>query len=113
MYRIDPLASIKHRANMKLDWLPSDSEENYKATNSAGLNEYSKTDIKYIFNEDGFRCDSFNQSSPLPILFMGCSITEGIGLHLKDVWSSLILEKIKAKTGLSIPYWSIALGGTG
>jgi hypothetical protein len=68
-------------------------------------------EIVYNHNEHGFRCDSFLAESQLPILFLGCSFTEGIGLNLEDVWSYRLLEKIKEYKNINIPYWSLAAGG--
>jgi hypothetical protein len=69
-------------------------------------------EIFYNHNEDGFRCDSFSSESQLPILFLGCSFTEGIGINLEDVWSYKLLEKIKQYKNINIPYWSLAGGGS-
>lgn len=69
-------------------------------------------EIIYNHNEHGFRCDSFLAESQLPILFLGCSFTEGIGINLEDVWSYRLLEKIKQDTNIDIPYWSLAVGGS-
>lgn len=69
-------------------------------------------EIVYDHNEQGFRCDSFSAESQLPILFLGCSFTEGIGINLEDVWSYKLLEKIKQHTNIDIPYWSLAVGGS-
>jgi hypothetical protein len=69
-------------------------------------------EIFYNHNEDGFRCDSFSAESQLPILFLGCSVTEGIGINLEDVWSYRLLEKIKQYKNIDIPYWSLACSGS-
>ena len=102
------------RANTTSMWLPSDTPGNYSPILKTGKsNKYKPDDITYKFNEHGFRCDSFSLSSDLPIVFLGCSYTEGIGLPIDKVWSSLLLNKIREKTNKEIPYWSLALGGKG
>jgi hypothetical protein len=68
------------------NWNSPDSIENYKHLNSLRRN-YTTTEITYSFNDDGYRCDSFSTESEFPILFMGCSLTEGVGLPLNEVWS--------------------------
>ncbi len=68
--------------------------------------------ITYTHNENGFRCESFSKESQLPILFLGCSFTEGIGINLQDVWSYRLLEKIKQQKNIDIPYWSLATAGS-
>ena len=69
-------------------------------------------EIIYNHNEHGFRCDSFSAESELPILCLGCSFTEGIGINLKDVWGYRLLEKIKQYHNINIPYWSLAVSGS-
>ena len=105
---------IMSRKNTTSFWCPGDTIENYSPILKTGIpNKYTPTDITYKFNEYGFRCDSFNLNSELPIVFLGCSYTEGTGLPIDKVWSSLLLNKIREKTNKEIPYWSLALGGKG
>ena len=66
----------------------------------------------YKFNNQGFRCDEFTTTSELPILFLGCSHTMGVSLELQDVWSKILLEKIKDHTGKKIPFWNLSIGGS-
>lgn len=110
-------AEIKSRVNKKLNWYSVDSEERYNPNqpDGRGLN-YPPVDaaITYKFNSDGFRCDHFTEQTTLPILFMGCSFTEGIGLPLETVWSHLFLNAIRRQNpDKKIPYWSIALHACG
>ena len=101
------------RANTTEDWCPSDSFNNYTSSNVHGANLYQPGQFTYTFNSDGFRCDNFSLESNLPIVFLGCSCTEGIGLPLEHTWSYQLLQQIRNKTGKQIPYWSLALGGSG
>jgi hypothetical protein len=96
------------------DWYITDQPENYKTVMDSGENNlYKPGDFKYIFNSDGFRCDEFNLSSEIPILFIGCSVTEGVGLPVHDTWSYRLLTKIREKTNKNIPYWNLAKSGSG
>ena len=107
--------NLKNRANQTHIWCPSDSEENWKPLND-GQPNYSKTEIEYKFNSDGFRSDEFSDDADISILFMGCSFTEGTGLPVDQTWPSMIIEKIKAIPGnenKKIPLFSIAIGGSG
>ena len=105
---------LKLRARFTHAWLRPDVPENYRPINREyGRNLSSPTEIAYRFNADGYRCDEFTAPSDFPIMFIGCSVTEGVGLHLEQTWSYLLLEKIRAKTGKNIPYWSLALASSG
>jgi hypothetical protein len=69
-------------------------------------------EFNYKYNEYGFRCDSFNVKSEFPILFLGCSVTSGVGLPLEETWAYKIYQKIQNKKNISIPFWSLAVGGS-
>jgi hypothetical protein len=107
---------VVNRANQTHQWQPSDSLENYKKYQPNGQLNYSIDAFDYKFNSNGFRCDNFDKHSDLPILFMGCSFTEGTGLPLSEIWPTHILNNIKALPDYNnkqIPFWSIALPGSG
>jgi hypothetical protein len=105
---------ITDRAGTTKQWLPSDTFINYANNLKNGkTSSYGIGEIEYKFNNHGFRCDEFELPSELPIVFLGCSITEGIGLHQRETWSYQLLEKIREKTKKNIPYWNLALGASG
>jgi hypothetical protein len=104
---------VTDRANKEFEWYPTDTVEQYKPFNDYGANLYKPGDFTYKFNSDGFRCDEFDLKSELPILFIGCSVTEGIGLPVEHTWSYLLHQEIRKLTGKNIPYWNIAQGGAG
>ncbi|MFI5407119.1 MAG: hypothetical protein ACHQ1D_11495 [Nitrososphaerales archaeon] len=106
---------LKERANTTHLWCPIDTEENYKIYHKdlKSLNPYKPGDFTYVFNDHGLRCDNFTLPSDINIVFLGCSVTEGIGLPVEDTWSYQLLSKIRQKTNKNIPYWCLALGGTG
>lgn len=104
------------RKGLHLQWLPSDSENNYKHLQPDGTVNYGRNEVSYILNSHGFRCDEFDEPADLPVLFLGCSFTEGIGLPLNETWSHFLLNKIRSMghySGKKIPHWSLALGGYG
>ena len=87
--RIGPL-----RPNSIIDWVPSDSKELFlnnlqnpekrKRLEKLGWTENS---IKYQGNDFGFRMDDFtNIIDDECIVYLGCSITFGVGLNLEDTW---------------------------
>lgn len=94
-----------------LQWYAADTKENYKSI-IFGEPNYTQDEITYEFTPDDYRCDNFSEVSEFPLLFMGCSITEGVGLPLNEVWSYHLHKKIVTLTNKSIPYWSIAKTGT-
>jgi len=104
---------ITTRANKIFEWFATDSPESYKEITDFGLNLYRPGDIKYQFNSDGYRCDEFSLESDIPILFSGCSYTEGVGVHQTETWAYRLLEKIRNKTGKNIPYWNIGITASG
>ena len=101
------------RANSISSWANSDSEERYAEYTARGLNLYKPGDIEYKYNSDGYRCDEFTGLSEIPIIFLGCSYTEGNGLCQREPWSYLLLEKIRNKTNKIIPYWNLGISGSG
>lgn len=104
---------VDWRKNQTLEWYSTDQEKDYKEIHRGQPNLYKPGDFSYSFNSDGFRCDSFDLPSDFPILFNGCSHTEGVGLPIEHVWSYLLLEKIREKLNVTIPYWNIGLSGAG
>jgi len=68
--------------------------------------------VYYKLNSYGYRCDEFNLQSELPIVFMGCSHTFGLGLSLEDTWAYKTISNIRAKTNKTIPYWNLARNGS-
>ena len=47
--------------------------------------------FEYRFNSQGFRCDEFNQDG---IVFLGCSLTLGIGIPQKDSWPERVAKQL-------------------
>lgn len=92
-------------------WHSTDNEENYHEMQAHGPNPFKPGDFTYNFNRAGFRSDEFDLPSELPIIFIGCSNTEGIGLPIEMTWSYRLLEKIRAETGKTIPYWNLSISG--
>lgn len=98
--------------NKTLQWADSDNEEQYNKVKDHV--PYGPTDIEYKYNNYGFRCDDFDHWSnhPYRILFAGCSMTEGTGVPLKDLWAKQLHSMICNRIG-NIPYWNVATAGSG
>ena len=86
-----------------LFWLPNEDK--------TILEERTKT-YTYKFNDHGFRCDDFSESSEFPLLFLGCSNTCGVGLEIEHTWQYVLLDKIKIHNHKNIPLWSLATPGS-
>ncbi len=96
-------------------WRPSDTLEQYdKAIKEKDI-PYGPQDIEYRNNNRGYRSDDFDswQNHKYRIVYAGCSHTEGIGLPLDHVWSKVFHKMLCEKLNHDIPFWSIAVGGTG
>jgi hypothetical protein len=96
-------------ANRELNWLPMDSEDRYKENlkyKPDVLKRYGWLDSKftYKFNSQGFRCDEF--TSEPSIVFLGCSMTVGIGLPIETTWPSIVSEKLNFKC------YNLGIGGS-
>lgn len=99
------------RASAEHLWQETDNEEEYQTVGPKGNNLYKPGDFTYKYNAHGFRCDEFVEGADCPVLFIGCSCTEGTGLPLHELWAHKLLEKIRAQTKTPIPFWSLALCG--
>ena len=63
-------------------------------------------------NSNNFRCDEFTKNhTGEHILFSGCSVTYGVGLYTKELWSYKLYEKIKAEKLVS-GYFNLGTPGT-
>ncbi len=102
-------------ANENRKWQPLDTEDRYLEVIKKHNICYGPDDIDYVYNSAGFRCDEFDswQSHHNRILFAGCSLTEGIGLPLKDTWAKIMHERICREFNINTPFWNIAVGGSG
>lgn len=69
---------------------------------------YRTNIISYIRNSNGHRCKEISDVDlDNYILYIGCSHTEGIGLHLEDTYPYLLSKK------LNCDYYNLAVGGIG
>jgi len=48
--------------------------------------------FKYQFNSNGFRCDEFTTDPT--IMFLGCSLTAGVGLPVETIWPELVARQL-------------------
>jgi hypothetical protein len=84
-------------ANQTLNWFSTDSEKLYQynlINNYELLNKYGyiENKIEYKFNSQGFRCDEFSQKES--VVFLGCSITQGVGVSFENTFAHLIANTL-------------------
>lgn len=99
-----------HWHNQTMPYYPNcDTKENYEKSCVIKSESwfYYNNPIEYKFNSYGFRCDNFDELSEDYLLFTGCSLTEGIGLHVEHTYPYIVSRKLN-KT-----YFNLALGGSG
>jgi len=87
--------------NMTVDWLDTDTPENA---------QYEK-DIKYTFNEHGFRSDSFYDEAAFRILIVGCSMSVGVGVDQHEIWANKLKQKIADYTTQSVVAYNLSTSG--
>lgn len=76
-------------------WDSTDTEKQY---NLNGNKKYSKTSIKYHFNEFGYRIqkpeDVVSDSETPVVACFGCSQTFGVGVNYEETWPYFLQQKI-------------------
>jgi hypothetical protein len=102
------ISSLINHANETLYWMPSDSPGRFETNKQlcsdrlsyCGWTEHS---ITYTHNEFGFRADSFDGEG---IIFLGCSLTYGIGMIWENTWAYLVAKELGLKC------WNLGIGGS-
>jgi hypothetical protein len=102
---------LPYFAGKTVEWVaPPDTLENYNQQLLAHpdimeRNGWIDHTFTYQFNSHGFRCGEFGLGPTA--LFLGCSITFGVGLPIESVWSSQV------SNGLGLESANLAQGGAG
>lgn len=96
--------------NKELLWLVADDGSTYLKNlkiNKDKLIEYNWVDrqIKYTFNSHGFRSEEFSNDDS--VMFLGCSMTVGIGLPVEDTWAYQVAKAVNLKC------FNLSIGGAG
>ena len=111
---ISMFTTINHQyschANKTLNWLISDTEENYKENLETQYQRLSNNNwidrtFTYKFNSHGFRCDEFTLDPS--IMFLGCSHTCGIGIPFENTWAYSVSQQ------LNLNMINLGIGGAG
>lgn len=105
-------------ANREEDFFSTDTKELYQKNLSVNYEQLDKfgwieNKFTYKFNSHGFRCHEFQDNS---ILFLGCSVTQGIGIPIEFSFPEIIskqlnlpcsnlgLERTSANTAFRLAY---------
>ena len=95
------LYTLNGSAGKTIKWCQSDSEERFdehmaNAKSRAKLEEFGWTrdNVSYTFNRDGFRSEEFTYEPNDSVLFLGCSLTAGIGVDLESSWAYRVASSL-------------------
>jgi hypothetical protein len=97
-------------ANAVWAWCPIDTEELYQQNrlNQAKLLRrygwWEHEPFDYRFNSHGFRSQEFDSHTP-SILYLGCSMTMGIGLPVESTWPTIVSRTMQLNC------WNMGQGG--
>lgn len=105
----DDYCSWKQLANQTLHWFQTDSEEQYQQNlinKPEKLRKWGWIDCSftYKFNSHGFRCEEFTDTDS--IMFLGCSVTLGVGLPLDSIYPTLLSKE------LNLTCYNLGVGGS-
>ena len=83
-------------------WVPGDDENKYKHNMSTRrdlmeLNGWTgaRADFTYRFNSHGFRAEEFSDEPS--VMFLGCSMTMGVGIELEHTWAYKVAQDLGLK----------------
>lgn len=106
----------KHPPNQSQQWCPSDTKElfdqnmaNPATAARLAVLGWTESSITYHFNNHGFRTfDDWDiDGAGHGNMFLGCSVTIGIGLNIEDTWAYKVSSMIGGK------FYNLAQAGTG
>jgi hypothetical protein len=106
--------SLNKFIDTTVNWCPGDFEELFDANMAdpkkrAVLEKFgwTKDNVSYTFNKHGFRADEFTDGVNDSVLFLGCSLTAGIGVDLESSWT------YKVASSLGLRHYNLGVGGGG
>ena len=95
-----------------VNWSVGDTEDMFELNMAdpekrAQLEEYGWTrdNVSYTFNKDGFRSEEFTYEPNDSVLFLGCSFTMGLGVDLESSWA------YKVATTLGLRRYNLGIAG--
>lgn len=99
----------KSFANQTVDWYQTDSEKQYQENLIKKPEKLKKwgwinNSFTYKFNSHGFRCEEFTDNDS--IMFLGCSVTLGVGLPNDIIYPTLLAKSLNLKC------YNLGVGGS-
>lgn len=103
--------TLRGKPNSTFLWYSRDDEETFKVNlkkypTDPTLLYYKKNPIKYTVNSNKFRTPDEFTLKETGNLFLGCSHTYGIGLHLEDTWAYKVNKTLGGK------FWNLGYPGS-
>ena len=102
----------RYLPNQTLSWCDTDTKERWESNRISQADRLKKhgwwesQNIEYSFNSQGFRSEEFDPNRK-GIMFLGCSITVGIGIQQQDIWC----ERVSG--AVCLPCWNLGQGSAG
>lgn len=88
-------------------WFPSDTKSNFLKSSKENQEYWNNNPFKYTLNSWGHRCENIIVSQD-NIVFLGCSLTFGIGLPKEQTWTHQVAEALgKREVNLGVPGGSL------
>lgn len=76
-------------------WDSTDSLVRYEQNGANVPENYRNVDIHYVYNSLGYRCKEINEFKDGEFLLaLGCSYTQGIGLHQTEIWCERLSQML-------------------
>ena len=105
---IEPMGKAVVRSGFITNWCPSDVRDNWDARKHLGERlGWTDSNVKYRFNEYGFRHKGSFVENNNAIVALGCSVTFGIGVNYEQTWPYYVAQEL----GLDLV--NLAQPGTG
>lgn len=86
------------------DWFPRDLPVNLESCSKEHQDYWNARPFKYYLNDWGHRCGEIDVNADNNILFLGCSLTFGIGLPKEETWPYLVSKELGMReVNLAVP----------
>lgn len=87
-----------------LEWYPSDTQDRLNSQKKEHREYWNnQPPIKYDLNSYGHRCEEIVEN-PNSIMFLGCSMTFGVGIHKEKTWPAIVAKSLdRTEYNLGVP----------